>query len=329
MDFLDPNNDCGQALLKTAANGSAILAELLRLSNHIPEVFLFDSSLQQKPKDGTPTNTQMMQTVDGELLDAATVSMLYYEQKKYEQILFDLSYLKNPDFYDTKIQNNIDLIDLEENFRESYLEIIERFFQLFDSIYSYYREMKSFIQNLHEGFFIDYSLETILQNQEGKRLVIEVFYLYGVMLLLSDRLVPAIARERMVVCYLRYKGQNTSDYSNEVCRLIKNTGYSYNSKTKHENLPKNYPVDYFSRFSIDAIDRSLIEMFINTLKDDDIYNQLAAYPNPEHRSVALSNQASIIFVLLAFCPKILERENAKMREIVDKHFPDNWVVPIY
>jgi WASH complex subunit strumpellin len=42
MDFLDPNNDCGQTLLKIAASGSAILAELLRLSNHIPKVFLFD-----------------------------------------------------------------------------------------------------------------------------------------------------------------------------------------------------------------------------------------------------------------------------------------------
>lgn len=36
-----------------------------------------------------------------------------------------------------------------------------------------------------------------------------------------------------------------------------------------------------------------------------------------------------MFVLLNFCPKILTSENAKMREIVDKHFPDNWVVPIY
>ena len=69
-----------------------------------------------------------MISVDGELLDAATVSMLYFEQKKYEQILFDLSYMKNPDSFDNKIQNNIDLIDLEESFRESYMEIIERFF---------------------------------------------------------------------------------------------------------------------------------------------------------------------------------------------------------
>ena len=43
MDFLDPNNDCGQSLLKLAAAGSSVLAELLRLSNHIPDVFLFES----------------------------------------------------------------------------------------------------------------------------------------------------------------------------------------------------------------------------------------------------------------------------------------------
>lgn len=62
------------------------------------------------------------------------------------------------------------------------------------------------MSNVHEGYFIDYNLEAILLNTEGKRLLIEVFYLYGVMLLLLDRLIPAIARERLVVCYIRYKG---------------------------------------------------------------------------------------------------------------------------
>jgi WASH complex subunit strumpellin len=110
--------------------------------------------------------------------------MLYSEQKRYEEVLFNLDYMKNPDLYDNKIQSNVDLIDREENFRESYMEIIERFFQLFDSIYNYYRDFQSFIQNLHEGYFIDYNLETALQNEEGRKLIIEVFYLYGVMLLL-------------------------------------------------------------------------------------------------------------------------------------------------
>lgn len=91
-------------------------------------------------------------------------------------------------------------------------------------------------------------------------------------------------------------------------------------------MPKNYPIDYFHRFSVDRI---LIENLINQLKDDDVYQRLSAYPDPEHRSVALSDQAQIIFVLMAFCPKILNSEDAKMREIVDKHFPDNWIIPVY
>lgn len=55
MDFLDPNNDCGQTILKLVASGSAILAELLRLSNHIPEVFLFDSSSFVNKKQNSAT----------------------------------------------------------------------------------------------------------------------------------------------------------------------------------------------------------------------------------------------------------------------------------
>lgn len=45
-------------------------------------------------------------------------------------------------------------------------------------------------------------------------------------------------------------------------------------------------MDYFGRFNVDRI---LIENLINALKDDDVYNQLAAYPNPSHRSAALAN----------------------------------------
>jgi len=71
MDFLDPNNDCGQSILKIAASGSAILAELLRLSNHIPEVFLFDSSTLVSKKQnvaGAGANIAQ-QTIDGEQID--------------------------------------------------------------------------------------------------------------------------------------------------------------------------------------------------------------------------------------------------------------------
>ena len=56
---------------------------------------------------------------------------------------------------------------------------------------------------------------------------------------------------------------------------------------------------------------------------------IEAYPSPIHRSVALVNQASMLFILLYFHPGFLINENAKMREIVDKHFYDNWVLTVY
>ena len=58
---------------------------------------------------------------------------------------------------------------------------------------------------MRENYYIDYALENVLGEKEGKRLLIEVFYNYGVMLLLLDRLIPSVARERMMVCYVRYK----------------------------------------------------------------------------------------------------------------------------
>lgn len=53
--------------------------------------------------------------------------------------------------------------------------------------------------------------------------------------------------------------------------------------------------------------------------------QVSAYPLPEHRSTALATQAAMLCVCLYFTPSILHTQQAKMREIVDKYFPDNWV----
>lgn len=52
--------------------------------------------------------------------------------------------------------------------------------------------------------------------------------------------------------------------------------------------------------------------------------QVSAYPLPEHRSTALATQAAMLYVTLYFEPAILHTHQAKMREIVDKYFPDNW-----
>ena len=54
-----------------------------------------------------------------------------------------------------------------------------------------------------------------------------------------------------------------------------------------------------------------------------------AYPHPEHRSIASANQAAMLVIILSFQPTILHTSAAIMREIVDRFFPDNWVISIY
>jgi len=49
MDFTSSNNVCGQSLLRLIARGSAIIAELLRLSSHIPSVFLLVRRRRRPP----------------------------------------------------------------------------------------------------------------------------------------------------------------------------------------------------------------------------------------------------------------------------------------
>ena len=219
------------------------------------------------------------------------------------------------------------LIELDENFKETYLEIIERFYTLFESIYNYYTAVTTFLTDVNEGKYIEFTLDVILNDVDGKKLIVETLYHYGVMLLLLDRLIPSIARERIITCYIRYMGGSASVNTSYVVALCKQTGYSYNIATKTAFVPEKYPAQYFSRFKID---RTLVESLINSMKDDDIYDMLPVYANqPVFRSIALSTQASIIFTLLPFCPLILESQEPKMREICDKHFPDNWVIPVY
>lgn len=183
-----------------------------------------------------------------------------------------MNYLLDTDYQDRvseKIQNNVDLIEIDEQFKESYLDIIERFYALFESIHQYYLEINEFIHLVETNYFLDYTMEQIILEKEGKRLIIEAFYNYGVMLLLLDRLIPSIARERLVVCYVRYKSAD-QDMTMQVAKMCRATGAIFSRKDQKNNtIPARYPCDYFGRFKMD---RRLVETLINALKDDDVYN---------------------------------------------------------
>ncbi|VFV34658.1 wash complex subunit strumpellin [Lynx pardinus] len=176
-----------------------------------------------------------------------------------------------------------------------------------------------YLDDLNEGVYIQQTLETVLLNEDGKQLLCEALYLYGVMLLVIDQKIEGEVRERMLVSYYRYSAARSADSNmDDICKLLRSTGYSSQPGAKR---PPNYPESYFRRV---PINEAFISMVIGRLRSDDIYNQVSAYPLPEHRSTALATQAAMLYVTLYFEPAILHTHQAKMREIVDKYFPDNW-----
>lgn len=132
LDFLAENNLCGQAILRIVSCGNAIIAELLRLSEFIPAVF--------------------------RLKDRA-------DQQKYGDIIFDFSYFKGPELWESKLDCKPELQDLDEEFRENNIEIVTRFYLAFQSVHKYIVDLNRYLDDLNEGVYIQQTLETVLLNE--------------------------------------------------------------------------------------------------------------------------------------------------------------------
>jgi WASH complex subunit strumpellin len=222
------------------------------------------------------------------------------------------------------------LLEIEDEFHENMNEILERFYNLYQNVFKYISDFNRFLDDLTSGYFIQYTVDGLLLDTDGKQLVVEAFYLLGVMLLQLDQRIPGPAREKMIIAYYRAKGESTMTNVDEVCKLCRSTGYipaRFNrANPGHPDVPNHYPERYFARF---PINRDVCRLVIGKLQSDDVYLQTIAFPSPEHRSTRLANQASMVYVILYFCPDILKSDMASMREIVDKHFNDNFVITQY
>lgn len=289
-DFLEPGNVCGQNLLRIVSQGNAVVAELHRLADMIPMVFRLETK---------------------------------QDQLNYGELLPDFGYFKLSDSFDRKVEADEKLLSKDEELRETYIDLLVKFYLSFESIHRYAFDLERFLAELEEGVYIQQSIESVLLDYDGKQLLCEALYLLGVILLTLDLNIEGPVRERMLVAYYRYSAhRSTSDSSiDDVCNLVRSTGFLGNTKR-----PANYPEEFFKRTKIRP---SFAKLVIGRLRSDDVYNMVASYPRPEHRSVGLANQAAMLFVCLYFSPDILQGEFAVMREIVDKFFADNFVISVY
>ena len=183
--------------------------------------------------------------------------------------------------------------------------------------------------------YIQQTLEGVLLDEDGKQLICEVLYLYGVLLLLMDQKIDGAVRERIMIAYYRHKGQSAVESIEDMELLVRRTGYSASVLDRNgmPRRPPGYPEEYLNRLTRKlALPKALVLMIIDRLRSEDMYSQIPSYPMPQHRSTALATQAKMLYVMLYFAPEVLESEQHTMREIVDRHFAGAdayWVVPFY
>ena len=144
------------------------------------------------------------------------------------------------------------------------------------------------------------------------------------MLLLVDRLIPGPIREKLIASYYRYKGQSTIPHFQEVFKLFERTGYMPAFSLTEE---KEEIVDFFKRCGLDS---TIIDKINGTIIGNDIYDMQTVYPTTnEYKTVAFSQQASLLVINLFFTPETLEKDRKNMYDVVSKHFHDNYVISIY
>ncbi len=176
------------------------------------------------------------------------------------------------------------------------------------------------------------TLDGVLESNWACQLLTESMTLFGCMALLMEHRISGLLRERLLVAYLRHERCFSFPNVERICKLCRrhvttppSPGASGSSLHTVEIISVQKPEDLLRRFQFPEL---IVDAVITCLRNGDVYNNVRFYPDPQHRTTALSLQGGHMYVLLFYSRDLLHNGLA-MREIVDRFFKDNWVVPIF
>ncbi|XP_073099938.1 uncharacterized protein [Elaeis guineensis] len=280
-------------LLNFCARAQTLIAELLLLSDRIPSEFL---------------------------------------DRRFDAVLFDLRYFDSPNDFESRIEGNEELEALEDCLRESCSAYMQRFFLLMNGAVIYHLELLKYLNDLQEGLYVQCTLDRVLDNEYGRQLLTESIALFGCMLILTEHCMSGHLREKLLVAHLRHDCCFDSPNLEHICLLcrahVPPSGLFHHTTSPFINsgmVSVQKTEDLFARFPFPKL---VVDAVIHRLRNDDLYNQVHHYPDPQNRTVALSLQSGYLYILLFYSPEFL-CNGFVMREIVDRFFKDCWVVPIF
>jgi WASH complex subunit strumpellin len=158
------------------------------------------------------------------------------------------------------------MVDLDDELRDNFVTVIDRFYMLFVGLVRYHGDLYKFFEDLLAGAYIQDTAQGLLMDVDGKQLMVEALALWGALMLLLDERFDPMVRERLGIAHMRFRGDLEVMDWEDVVRLLRATGYNRADPTKR---PKGYPEDYFARFPIQD---NIVRMVLGRLRLDDVYN---------------------------------------------------------
>ncbi|XP_074579447.1 uncharacterized protein LOC141835939 isoform X2 [Curcuma longa] len=252
--------------------------------------------------------------------------------RRFDPVLFDLRYFESPGAFESRIEGNAALESLEDQVRESCSEFLKRFFLLANGAVLYYLELLRYLNSMQEGLSMQCTLDSVLDDECSRQLLTESIQLFGCFLLLVEHRIGGLLREKLLVTHLRFSRCFDSPNIKHICsfcrmhRATSDMKYDVNPFSLRSSVIYiENPEDILARFPFPKL---VVDAIICALRNADLYNQIRHYPDPQHRSMALSLQGRCMYILLLYSPEFLH-DGFAMREIVDRFFKDHWVVPLF
>ena len=340
---------CIEKLSELVTKANDIVCCLIKKSKTIPPLFTFDQEVKFDSEQSRRRSKDFEKKEDT-------------DEVRHKHLLLDFAYLRSPEEFEDSLRETVqDYLEVEAEFTLRYSDRLIEFYQLFESIYLYVKEVNIFARDLIEGTYIPVTLESLVLEDvaiwggggsdgindaaslESRQLLVEVVYSYGIMLLLLEKYYPGPLRERLIIAFMRYCGKEKVGNSylietlDQVCKLCRRTdkptldgpkeksSLFWRSKNPVKQPVRDCSVQLFSRFRISG---ELIDALLGRLISDDLYLLSPVFPSLNHRCTRLARQAAMVYVIMFFQPHKLSEEYGTMREITDKFFSDNWIISL-
>ncbi|KAK3144893.1 hypothetical protein QOZ80_4AG0319320 [Eleusine coracana subsp. coracana] len=251
------------------------------------------------------------ETLIAELLLLSDRAPSQFADSRFDPVLFDFRYFDSPADFESRIDGNIEMEALEDQLRESCSLYMQRFFALLDGAVTYHGELCSYLKDLQEGLYAHCTLDGVLENSGACQLLVESMALFGCMILLVEHKIGGLLRERLLVAHLRYERCFSHPNLEQICELCRrhvpipgSPASSGSSLFFSEVISVQKPEDLLGRF---PFPEPVVDAVIICLRNDDVYNNIRFYPDPQHRSTALSLQGGHLYVLLFYSRDLLHK----------------------